>query len=622
MNYFPVKPGNQLIYDMINDRFGTSYTLGQLTLGPPTPTVSEGRNTEVTVGVTTGPLVNQITKALYNRLNLSILFDNYDKNIVDSGSFTNVSDVLSYIQSNFNVLIQPGDIVDAAIGTGPYPRAFTIQAAPGSYSYLGNVVFNLTQPAVQPPAWTVARYDNVDMGGFLSIESSGDLVNNYDGLPFVQIEAEGPEQEQINIGFRYIRQSGEGNIDTFQTLDGGAGPYFPLQFADLTTWGFDFLIYVNNAGSTSYDLLNKYQPAIVFSSTAAGVSPFRIRLQEIGGVFRWVDDSDNVVVVNPSFGDSWTFREGNFFGFSRVTFNNDLAGPGGILSLMDITTLDFNLNAEIQLIDRTDQAIEFSEDILAELSDPGTGGEGSGPNAWTVFKVDNSIFGNTTDTGTGGDLYMMPNGETVDGDAFSRIETHDQRSVPAPFGRYVSGVRFSTTPVPENPVQATSSGGSTPSVYNLTLAAVDTPWAIDITVNNDFNLTQADPFNGTLNGFEYGIVINPDGLGIFPMRAVMVDNAGTKTIEIRQAVTNALVKVADHVMFGAPGTLQEGNIVGFQVRFPHELLLSWFPAVEKTSADVPYGFWNCRIEFFATGQWDLPPFTIPFFDTQANIAAP
>lgn len=618
MNYFPTKPGNQLILDMINDRFGTSYTVGQLTLGTPTATASEGRNTEVTVGVATGPLVNQITKALYNRLNLSILFENYDKSIVEGAGLTNISDVLPLIQQNYNILIQASDIVDAPLPTsGTYPRSFTIQAAANSYSFVGNVAFNLLQGVVAPQGWTVQRTDDADISDLTSIDPNIDGIGTYS-----RIDAIGPEDEEVAIAFRYLTP-GEGYQGVIAT-DLGSGPVFYPTIDPATYWGFDFAIYVNNPGSTSYDLVNRYQPVIEFTNDQNGLVR-TIKLDVVGNEFRWTDDQDNVLLFDSeNVLDIWNSRVGNALGYVRALWlEEESTGPDVVLNTLGLGGVtDYQLYATIRLVDRVTQTVEFEETLNASVTINAGGGEGGGPNAWTVFKVDNSIFGNTTDTGAGGDLYMTPNGETVDGDAFSRIETHDQRSVPAPFGRYVTGVRFSTTPVPETPVQATSSGDSTPSVYNLTLAAVDTPWAIDITVNNDFNFTQADPFNGTLNGFEYGIVINPDGLGLFPMRAVMVDNAGTKTIEIRRADTNALVKVADHVMLGGVGTPQEGNVVGFQVRFPHELLLSWFPAVEKTSADVPYGFWNCRIEFFATGQWDLPPFTIPYFDTQANITAP
>lgn len=630
MNYFPVKPGNQLIYDMINDRFGTSYTLGQLTLGPPTPTVSEGRNTEVTVGVTTGPLVNQITKALYNRLNLSILFENYDKNIVDSGSFTNVSDVLSYIQSNFNVLIQPSDIVDTTIGTGPYPRTFAIQAAVGSYSYVGSVNFNLTEGASVGPAWTTDHSANENLaftfgdGTFLAMTPEGDSVpGGY--MYLVEFVNVGGNWGRYLAGFRFTPLP----ADNIQPSDDNS-IYIQLPESS-SLWALDVVV-ANDQRPTPEPFSAEEMPF--------GGGPFELRMTV------QVDSMPPVIYAAQAAGATFRWRIVDGFGYADVSHVDVEDISGGRQAVIgaqarftesfiasqvvgESTTVDGVLIGDISvsfsIFDPANNStlVEMTQPFVAtiEATDYGGGGEGGGPNSWTMSKFLRGWFGDGAPHGTGGDLFMTPNGETVDGDNFAVIEQIDERNVAQPYGCYRTGIRFSTTPVPETPIAALDGPDADPRFY-IQLPTDATPWAVDVVVAHDFGLTNTDPFNGPLNGFEYSIGINPDGLGLFIVRAVPVNDAGTMRVELRDINTNALVKMADYVMVGGVGTPQEGNVIGFQVRFDHALLLAQFPAVEKTASDIPYGNWFCRIAFYEPGTFNVPAMSIPFGDVNAVISLP
>lgn len=634
MNYYPNKPGNQLILDMINDRFGTSYTVGQLTLGNPVATTTEGRNTEVTVGVTSGPLVNQITKALYNRLNLSTLFQKMDKNIVDTqAGFVSISEVLPYLESTFDILIQPTDIVDGPVGTGPYPKSFTIQAANNSFTYLGNVIFNLTEnPAVVGPSWAVSFSANENLafdygdGMFLTMMPNGESVPG-DFMYLVEFLNVGGNWGRYRVGIRFTPLPFSDNIQP--TNDN----YTRIELPDASSfWALDVIVANDQRpvpepftaeempfGGGMFELRMTLQvdslPPITYAGTASG------------GTFRWrvVDgfgyaDVEQVEVESISGGRQAVISAQTRF--TEAFIGSQVVGEqstfGGVLL--------GNISVSFSIVEPATGAVlaEMPQAFVANIAESGGGeggGEGTGPNAWTMWKSPVGFFGDDGLHGVNGDLFMAPNGETVDGDNFAVLEHHDERNVAQPYGRYRTGIRYSTTPVPESPITAVNGPDSNP-LFNIQLATTSTPWAVDLIVNNDFGLTNTDPFNGPLNGFEYGFAVHPDGLGLFIVRAVLFDDAGTMKVQLREINTNTLIKEADHVILGGVGTPQEGNVIGFQVRFDQALLLSRFPTVEKTASDIPYGNWFCRVEFFEPGVWNTPTMSIPFGDVNAVITLP
>lgn len=153
MNFPPVKPGREIVRDMINFELGSNYLQNQITIGAPEANNSSGRNTRARVTLPSQG-ASEIVFALYNRLALQDLFQMpYDIRYDDT--LVSLSDVLPRIFADRNIHIDADDVdivpLNIAPNTATFPVSFNVAAKATSLSYTGQFTIRVQAPLAQPP---------------------------------------------------------------------------------------------------------------------------------------------------------------------------------------------------------------------------------------------------------------------------------------------------------------------------------------------------------------------------------------------------------------------------------------------------------------------------------------
>lgn len=126
MAQLPDRPGPQLILKMINDAQGTSYTIENVSFGFPEVSSDPTRDTQISVTFTGGILGGTTKVFYYNRLDLALLLSQWNMSFVDNGSFNNVSDALTQINSRCNLHLTMDDLESGTFELGTFPATLPL----------------------------------------------------------------------------------------------------------------------------------------------------------------------------------------------------------------------------------------------------------------------------------------------------------------------------------------------------------------------------------------------------------------------------------------------------------------------------------------------------------------
>lgn len=144
MPFYPIKPGPELLIDMINEELSSSYVEGDVIFGAPQPVPLTDYNTAMSISFTV-PQPGQPRRVTYNRLRLDVITGTEAVSVPDTGVYDNAQDLAPYLSARFNAVILPTDIVSQRFDMGEYPFRITLAAAPGSQIYIGTCLIDFVE---------------------------------------------------------------------------------------------------------------------------------------------------------------------------------------------------------------------------------------------------------------------------------------------------------------------------------------------------------------------------------------------------------------------------------------------------------------------------------------------
>jgi hypothetical protein len=140
--------GTTLVYDLINSAnpglqngpLSTSNT----TLGAPTATGATP-NTALEITAVAGKGYTGNDTVNYNRIDIGAMFTAWavTATVSNGASYTNASDLLPTLNSQYGLNLQVSDIVEGAIGASSYPFTYTLVMAADSLTYIGSLAVTL-----------------------------------------------------------------------------------------------------------------------------------------------------------------------------------------------------------------------------------------------------------------------------------------------------------------------------------------------------------------------------------------------------------------------------------------------------------------------------------------------
>lgn len=142
--------GPTLVFDLINsanpDLPNGPLSPSNTSLGTPTAT-GLTPNTSITISAINGEGYTGAEDVSYNRIDIGAMFSSWGvtATLDNAASFTNASDLLPALNSQYHLDLQASDIDDAAIGAGSYPFNYTLMISAGSLTYIGELVVTLNQ---------------------------------------------------------------------------------------------------------------------------------------------------------------------------------------------------------------------------------------------------------------------------------------------------------------------------------------------------------------------------------------------------------------------------------------------------------------------------------------------
>lgn len=154
------KASKQLLVDEINKTNGKNFALADLIFGTPQP---EGdrphQNTMVSVNLATKPDAADSISLFYNRIDLGAMFASKLVEVVDTGTYNNVGDLIAYINSTYGLgLTTADDIVDDVFTVGTKPFVVHVKAKPESLVYTGQFQI-LIVDAISDPTPDIDAFD-------------------------------------------------------------------------------------------------------------------------------------------------------------------------------------------------------------------------------------------------------------------------------------------------------------------------------------------------------------------------------------------------------------------------------------------------------------------------------
>lgn len=230
------KSSRALVLDLINADNSQNFAESDFIWGSPVAITgrSDGRNTALVISARPELGYAGTQTMFYNRLDLTQLFNEVTLSFEDNpDAYTNTSDIVELINSKYDLAMDESDVVfESLMREGDAPYTFTLTAKSGSYAYIGQVEFTLTELIVDPPEDTAYLTDgfffvNMTDGKIgASIESLTDVSDPE--VPLI------PQPDTQNLTNAILMASGGYENEIFAltqaiTLDENDTPSYTLQ---------------------------------------------------------------------------------------------------------------------------------------------------------------------------------------------------------------------------------------------------------------------------------------------------------------------------------------------------------------------------------------------------------
>ena len=245
----PIRPARELIVEQINQQFQTNFEVSDFTFGLPEASSANGRNTVFTMTINNGPLNGRSSSVYVNRLNLQTLLGRRIVTVPYRPEWTDTHDLLSWIDTTFDIFLSPEDIVLSPINASVFPFNLTLQATPGSYAFTGQVTFQVTSPASTggPVTWTPTSSNNAN---FTTLEAWDPIIVGRTGN-FITADRSS-DAATLGLGFSLL-------LNGTAVLSDSSGN-FNVEVDTGDTWGFAPFV-------LSEDSIN-------YTQSSSGLTPF------------------------------------------------------------------------------------------------------------------------------------------------------------------------------------------------------------------------------------------------------------------------------------------------------------------------------------------------------------
>lgn len=446
-NFFPNKPADAVLVDMINSYFRSNAQRADFTFGNPIVNDNPFVNTVMSVTVNSGPLVGRLSEIYYRRLDFDQLLSPRNVNVVD-GSYTNVSDLLPLIKQNYNIDIQSSDITDSTIALATteetaMQKTIRLVASANSLAYFGagNVYIN----KVVVGNWMTSR--NIDS------DFTGTLFPIWEiGYPMTGFEVYLMEQD-VPFGRQYRLGLGVSYNENY--LLAGDDNTFEFTVATAESWALDVVAYAGE--SLPIHDLDAFPYLPFVKIILLNPQPGFENIQPLK--FIHVPDFDRTglrtwrVARQSYIPPAYEYNVGGEY-VSRTRIVDENYQPStNFGSVMDYFSAaignngtHFNqANFEIQLglenLSGVMLAVESTYVNVKHFLDQGSGGGGGGNNWYLTYVAYNNL-GNVDPAAVDGNrnLMMKPSGVDVSSFAFQALVfTNDQAAFYGIFFRAVKG---------------------------------------------------------------------------------------------------------------------------------------------------------------------------------------
>lgn len=146
------KPAEDLVVDLFNFKYGTSYSASQFSFGVPVASSIPSRDTDVTMFGNQDQGVKGSLVLHYNRVPMTAWLEG-KTNFIFREDETKVSDLLPKINEKFGVFIKSCDIIDANLptlnpGVPSDAKDFALTLKAGHLVHFGSIVLSLRQTLV------------------------------------------------------------------------------------------------------------------------------------------------------------------------------------------------------------------------------------------------------------------------------------------------------------------------------------------------------------------------------------------------------------------------------------------------------------------------------------------
>lgn len=247
-NFFPNKPADAVLVDMINAYYQSNAQRADFTFGNPIVNDNPFVNTVMSVTVNSGPLVGRLSEIYYKRLSFDQLLSTRNINIAD-GNYTNVSDLLPLIKQDYNIDIQSGDIADSSIAIAtteetPLLKTIRLVASANSLAFYGAGNVHINKVTVSN--WM--SFINIDEDYAMTLFPMWESGYPMTGFKVSFVEQGVPIFRQYLVGF------GLSYNGTYQIAD--SDNTFELTVATAESWAFDAVVYTSDFLPIHDDLNN------------------------------------------------------------------------------------------------------------------------------------------------------------------------------------------------------------------------------------------------------------------------------------------------------------------------------------------------------------------------------
>lgn len=296
MPYPPVKNSRQIVVDMINDEFNTSYALEDIVFG--TPEAGEyldGRNTRVAVSVNGGPLPGGHTHVFYHRLPLlDVIIDSEVMVPNLTSEVTSIAATLPYFYNTYNAFFEPDDVVDSPIDASAGDVLTQLEAAPDSFGFIGTFPFTVSMDGTDgnsetPGDWNEFSFENSFFADNAITGEAGSLYmtpggQTLDGNSFYATDV---SNSPLGLNFRLVGRAMTGVGASEESV----ANLYDLEVAGSQDWYLDILTW------TSVPANGDYQIRVTVKDPSEANADLVFRLLYDGDSYEWVSDGSSPITI-------------------------------------------------------------------------------------------------------------------------------------------------------------------------------------------------------------------------------------------------------------------------------------------------------------------------------------